>query len=775
MQFTYQALTWGFLIALIPLLIHLINMMRHRRIKWAAMEFLLQSYRKHRKWVWLKQLLLLLMRMLAVALVVAMLAQWDPSSQLFSRFGGQVTHHYILLDDSYSMADRSGGKSVFENATGVITQIGNQARQLRQQRITLIRFSQALGASQSDAATDQVDQVADLSASFVDKDFNLLLEEKRSMMQVSQLTAGPEAALELVQQLVADNHDEKCVVYVLSDFRENEWESPKQIRQVLRELQDAEAEIQLVRCSENRHQNLGISYLNPADETRAAGVPLFVNIGIKNHGTEPARRVALKVRTIYHDPAALQSGALSELAGETDELPTIMLDQIAPGETINYRAQVYFPQAGEHVVEARLPDDAVAADNRRWSVIDFPEGERVLVIDGSPGSSNQYYLTSAFKPSQQAVTGIEPEIQPIQFLRDSSPEALSQYSAIYLLDVSRMDTRAVEHLEAFARSGGGVTFFLGDQIDVSFYNKQLYREGEGILPLSLAGKALLNPPLEENTPDIEVTRHPIFDFFLGERNTLIRRVRIEQFMQPRDSWTPGTESTTRIVSRLHNQLPLAVEQRFGDGRVVCFLTTLGPEWNSWARDPSFVVMLLKLHSYLTSVTRTLDTRLVGAPLDVQLPMEEFQESVKFLLPAEDQQQRAEQQRKASKPETDSALLVASLGRPTPETQRPRETGRSGIYDVLATTVDGTLQSRRYALNVDPAEGDMAMVTDQVLLDQLDPVQLDILDMDDFNGSAVQHAGGTTGFWLMWLLIAILIVEQLLAYWTSYHPGRGPSK
>ena len=127
MQFTYQALTWGFLIALIPLLIHLINMLRHRRIKWAAMDFLLQSYRKHRKWVWLKQLFLLLMRMLVVAIVVAMLAQWDPNSQLFSRFGGQVMHHYILLDDSYSMSDQSGGRSVFESATGVITQIGTRS------------------------------------------------------------------------------------------------------------------------------------------------------------------------------------------------------------------------------------------------------------------------------------------------------------------------------------------------------------------------------------------------------------------------------------------------------------------------------------------------------------------------------------------------------------------------------------------------------------------------------------------------------------------------
>jgi len=76
MTFVHQALTWGFLLALVPLLIHLINLMRRRRVQWAAMEFLLRSYKKHRKWIWLKQLLLLLMRMAVIALIVAMLAQW---------------------------------------------------------------------------------------------------------------------------------------------------------------------------------------------------------------------------------------------------------------------------------------------------------------------------------------------------------------------------------------------------------------------------------------------------------------------------------------------------------------------------------------------------------------------------------------------------------------------------------------------------------------------------------------------------------------------------
>ena len=43
MQFVFQPLAWGFLLVLLPLLIHLINLVRHRRTQWAAMEFLLES------------------------------------------------------------------------------------------------------------------------------------------------------------------------------------------------------------------------------------------------------------------------------------------------------------------------------------------------------------------------------------------------------------------------------------------------------------------------------------------------------------------------------------------------------------------------------------------------------------------------------------------------------------------------------------------------------------------------------------------------------------
>jgi hypothetical protein len=113
---TFAAAALMAALAAVPLIIHLINMMRHRRVEWAAMEFLLQSYKKQRNWIFLKQLLLLLLRMAAMVAIVAMLARLDTADQLAAIFGGTTTHHYVLLDDSYSMSDEGSGRAAFEAA-----------------------------------------------------------------------------------------------------------------------------------------------------------------------------------------------------------------------------------------------------------------------------------------------------------------------------------------------------------------------------------------------------------------------------------------------------------------------------------------------------------------------------------------------------------------------------------------------------------------------------------------------------------------------------------
>ena len=59
-----------------PIIIHLINRLRYRRVKWAAMEFLLKSQKRNRRRLIIEQLILLLLRIL---LVLSSVCFWPDS------------------------------------------------------------------------------------------------------------------------------------------------------------------------------------------------------------------------------------------------------------------------------------------------------------------------------------------------------------------------------------------------------------------------------------------------------------------------------------------------------------------------------------------------------------------------------------------------------------------------------------------------------------------------------------------------------------------------
>lgn len=771
------AVLLGLLIGLplIPVLIHLINMMRHRRVKWAAMDFLLQSYKKHRNWIWLKQLLLLLLRMAAVALIVMMLAGLGCRNELAGWFGGTPTHHYVLLDDSYSMSDRAGGTTAFESALQAIGRVVDRASlQETRQKFTLLRFSQAVSSAASDAEA-AADQVADLNAEVIDDNFKLLLEEKRNTFDVSQLAVGPRAALNVVKQLIDQSPDERHVVYVVSDFRAKDWDNPTEVRETMRKLRESRADIQLIGCARAEHPNLGIVDVAATDDTRAAGVPLFVNVTVKNFGKDAAKKVQLNVRSLFYDPETAAASEPDRVKGDAETLPTVLIDEIRPGEATTRRVQVFFPKAGQHVVEAVLPEDPVSTDNHRWSVVDFPEGEPVLVIDSSPQQRNAYFLQSAFEPGQRANTGVRPDVQTAAFLRDTSLEVLNKYHSIYLLDVDRLDTRGVENLEAYVQAGGGVGIFAGANLNIAFYNDNLYRDGEGLMPLPLERDDLLPPELAENIPDIEVTDHPVFSVFLGERNPLIRYVTVERYLMPPKDWRPAPDSKVDVIARLRNRNPLVVERKFGEGRVVVVLTTLAPDWNNWGHDPSFVVVALKLQSYLASARRVDTPRLVGTPLDLQLEADKFRKDVTFVVPGETPESRVLIDKPAVKPEEDSPVMNASLGRAAEDNARAGETDRSGVYEAWPIKTDGTLDIRRYAVNVEPNEGDLAITGPQLLISKLDPVSPQFVYWDEFVIDPMKEAGFQWSQWILYVMIFLLIGEQLLAYSASYHPVRGGAR
>jgi hypothetical protein len=773
MQFVHQPLTWAFLLALVPLLIHLINMMRHRRVHWAAMEFLLASYKKHRTWIWLKQLLLLLARMAVVILVVAMLAQPKTRDQWLAIFGGRVTHHFVVLDDSYSMSDRVAGATAMDAAKQVITAIVNRAIQEdTQQKLTLIRYSQARG-SNGEATPD--DRAADFNAEPIDSNFDITLERKLHTFDATSLAVGPRDALTLLRQLLGESKDETTIVYLLSDFRQKDWGSPAELREALGQLTRSQADVHLVNCSRSTEPNLGIVAIEPADETRAAGVPLFVNVKVKNFGTRTANKVQLKLQSTYYPPdeiAKTPPTAADTLKGHTEDLATLLIDQVGPAETITRRIQVYFPLAGKHVVEASLPEDPVETDNRRWCVIDFPEGERVLLIDDTPDEQKAYFLKTAFQPLERSNTGIRPDIKPQTFLRDATLDTLNQYSAIYLVDVSRLDGHAVETLENYVQGGGGLAIFAGPSVNTSYYNQALYKDGKGLLPAPLGLDVALPPALDSSQPDLELLNHPIFSFFQTETNPLIRGVKVDRFRKVPESWKPGSEQSVEVIARLRDKSPLIIEKKLGQGEVIEVLTTLDPKWNDWAKNPSFVVVALKLQSYLASARRLDDLRLVGTPLDLRLESSRYLPDVAFVVPAEKTSSRNRIEHNAAPIEAGSTTLIASLGRKSLEGRFVGETDRPGIYEAWIKTTKGETEVRRWALSVDPDEGDLTPMESAELLTRLDPVKVAYHLADQYQQDEVTPAGYNLSTLVLCVLVLLLIAEQLFAYSASYHVAPG---
>lgn len=88
-----------------------------------------------------------------------------------------------------------------------------------------------------------------------------------------------------------------------------------------------------------------------------------------------------------------------------------------------------------------------------------------------------------------------------------------------------------------------------------------------------------------------------------------------------------------------------------------------------------------------------------------------------------------------------------------------------------TTAAGAAESRRWAVNVDPREGDLARLDAAELSDRLKGVKYSYQTFDAFEVGREDLAGYNLSDALLVVLVAWLVGELLLAWACSYHPPR----
>jgi len=120
MTFLQPFILWGLLLGFLPILIHLFNRLRHRKLPWAAMMFLRMANRKSTKYAKIRQWLVLLFRMLAVMALVFALSRPLAGGWIKGMMSGKPDVILMIVDRSASMGAQSGEKNRLERALGVM-------------------------------------------------------------------------------------------------------------------------------------------------------------------------------------------------------------------------------------------------------------------------------------------------------------------------------------------------------------------------------------------------------------------------------------------------------------------------------------------------------------------------------------------------------------------------------------------------------------------------------------------------------------------------------
>jgi len=344
MTFLQPWILWGLPLALIPVIIHLINRLRHRPQPWAAMRFLIAATRQSTSRARLRQFLILAMRVLAVLGLVLFLGRPLGGGWLGWALSPAPDAILVLLDRSPSME-----------------QLASPGASLSRRQRALEFLTQTLAPFEGRSRMILVDSVEREATPFA----------SGRELAASPL-AGPSdapadmlAMLRATYQWIVHNNPGAVEIWVASDLQESGWlpaeEGWKTVTGQLAALPQP-ARVRLLSMG-SPSPNTGIVL---ADFQRV------------EKGTSSSLALALDIFTTTKRESEIR--VTIDLGGAATEIPVQL-----PGAVTRWRHSIPLPAAaGEGWGSVRIPSDANAADNVVYFAYGPQVSPSVLTVGESP-------------------------------------------------------------------------------------------------------------------------------------------------------------------------------------------------------------------------------------------------------------------------------------------------------------------------------------------------------------------------------------------------------
>lgn len=599
MTFLNIALLAGGLAFLVPLIIHLLNKRKVVTVRWGAMHLLHEVIRQRKRKMKIEQLLLLITR-ISIPIVLA-LCLARPVLTALRSLGLGSSSLIVMLDDSFSMrapAEKTAtpGASVADTARHDLQQITESLPSGSAAQIVLSGGSPRKLLDQPTTALDLVPKkLADVPSMSGPVSANDAFQAA-----TSALKDAPTAAREVV---------------LVSDFQEADWKTIADgaALPALENLskQDPKPQITFYRIGSDLAENLSIASADLSALVAAETQPIGVRVRIKNHGKRPWQDIPVHLEA---DGARLRTARVS-LAPE--------------GEAVLSFTHA-FDKVGDHSLSVRLEGDSFADDNAFHSVVQVRNQLNVLLIDGKPSATPLEgaadFLELALTPHAAAANTLKDLIRTKKVdLRKLRDDDFKQAEVVILADVDRLQGRAQSDIDKFVKEGGGLMIFAGPDIDIDWYNRELFRKGEGLLPAAIKGQARAESDAAPARVLMQRLTHPALLYFNDARGG---RLQDAEFRHWFEFAPPSSEKVQRILS-LDRNVPLLIEKKHGQGRVIAAATTANAEWSNLPLQPFFVPLMQRLTTYLATEGSAPAWQLVGA--SIRLPLEKSQLGTEFSL------------------------------------------------------------------------------------------------------------------------------------------------
>ena len=421
--------------ASIPLILHLLNRERARRLVFGTIRFIQMSHQTNVRRHKLKRLLLLLMRILMLALLgLAFARPFFAEAPIIAQKTGGKRNAIVILDISYSMQY----EKVFENA--------------KREGIKILDGFDATDAACLILSSDNARVVAPLGSEF---------SHIRAALNTAEATYKPTDYLDALQtadEILASIPIGEKQIYVIADMQKRGWENFIETDKL-----NPDVQIQFIDVHPEQPHNFAITDLNVPPVILKEQQGSYLVARVRNFSDEAVENLPIR------------------LFVDGNMVHTVQLD-IEPDDLADAVFRVDFQDEATHTGWVELPEDALRVDNKRYFTLQSLRSIKVHAVSAkrrthsSHPTMGTFFMKMAFTAGREAV--------PIDFTESTavpSPGTLNRTDVLVLANVARLSSAEAERVATYVASGGGLIVTVGDNIDPAVYEQRLGGE-IGLMP-----------------------------------------------------------------------------------------------------------------------------------------------------------------------------------------------------------------------------------------------------------------------------------------------------